>query len=172
MTGPLLYLLIAALAIYAIARQFMEQQVTWRTLLLLPAISAYGSYAEWQEEFMHFNVGVLAAGLALGLVLGVATGIYRGIYTRVRLDSVSGLAFSKPQLPSSLTWAGLFVVRIVAGALVYGGQGEKNILIGLLTIATSVLFLVSVSTQKFLVYQKASRLRNSAPQLFSGQHSA
>ncbi|HEY7414912.1 MAG TPA: hypothetical protein VH593_06955, partial [Ktedonobacteraceae bacterium] len=105
MTGSLLYLVIAALAIYAITRQFMEQQVTWLTLVLLPALSAYESYTEWQKEFIHFSPGLLLVGLALGLVLGGATGVYRGLYTRVRLESTSGIAFSKPQLPSSLTWA-------------------------------------------------------------------
>ena len=170
MTGPLLYLGIAALAIYAIARQFMEQQVTWRTLALLPALSAYGSYSEWQSDFLHFSAGLLVAGLLLGLVLGVATGIYRGMYTRLRLDSATGLAFAKPQLPSSLMWAGLFVVRIAGGVVIYSGLGKTNMLIELLTVAASVLFLASISTQKFIVYQKAARLRN--PQSFLGQRSA
>lgn len=172
MTGLLLYLVIAALAIYAIVRQFTEQQVTWRTLLLLPALSAYGSYTEWQTEFMHFSLALLLAGLALGLALGVATGVYRGLYTRVRLDSASGIAFSKPRLPSSLTWAGLFVVRISAGVLIYSGLGRTNMLVGLLTIAASILFLASISTQKFIVYQKATRLRSSTPQQFFGQRNA
>lgn len=172
MTDSLLYLAIAALAIYAIARQFMEQRVTWRTLLLLPALSAYESYTEWQTVFRHFSLGLLLTGLALGLVLGVATGVYRGLYTRVRLESASGIAFSKPQLPSSLTWAGLFVVRILAGVLIYSGLGRTNILVGLLMTATSILFLTSISTQKFIVYQKATRLRSNVPQQFSGQHNA
>lgn len=55
MTSSLLYLVIAVLTIYAIACQFMEQQVTWFTLLLLPALSAYGSYTEWQTEFSAFQ---------------------------------------------------------------------------------------------------------------------
>jgi hypothetical protein len=171
MTGPLLYLVIAALAIYAIIRQFTKQQVTWRTLLLLPALSAYESYTEWQTEFIHFGSGLLLAGLALGLVLGVATGVYRGLYTRVHLDSASGIAFSKPRLSSSLTWVGLFVVRIVAGVLTYRGLDGTSMLVALLTIAASILFLASISTQKFIVYQKATRLRSSASQQFSDQRS-
>lgn len=171
MTGPLLYLVIAALAIYVIARQFTEQKVTWRTLLLLPALSAYESYTEWQTAFIHFSSGLLLVGLALGLALGVATGVYRGLYTRVRLDSARGIAFSKPRLPSSLTWAGLFVVRIVAGVLTYRGLDRTNMLVGLLTIAASILFLASISTQKFIVYQKATGLRSGASQKFSDQRS-
>ncbi len=167
MAGSLMYLVIAALAIYMIARQFMEQRVTWSTLLLLPALSAYASYTEWQTAFLHFSPGLLLVGLALGLVLGVATGVYRGLYTRVRLESASGIVFSKPQLPSSLTWAALFIVRIAAGVLIYRGLERTNMLVSLLTTAASILFLASISTQKFIVYQKAARLRSSVPQQFS-----
>jgi hypothetical protein len=151
-------LLIAAVAIYIIVRQFTEQRVTWTTLLLLPAVSIYASYTELQDDFAHFLPVLLIAAMVIGVLPGVLTGLFRGRHTRVRLDQASGVIYSKPEAASSLMWVGLLVLHIAVIALAYSPLGTLW-LTGMLSAFASTLFLVSVSVQKWMVYQQYSLLQ-------------
>ena len=168
MNNIILILLVLLLFVYMIVRQFTEQQVTWSTLLLLPAISAYASYTDLQPAFARFALLPLAAGLALGVLVGLITGIFRGQHTKVRLDSASGNIYSKPELASSLMWLGLLIIRIAVIALGYSPL-EHNLFVGILTAFGGTLFLVSISTQKFMVYMQYNRYQMSRERPFQPQ---
>lgn len=169
MNNMIIILVVVALVVYLIVRQFTEQVVTWRTLLLLPALAVYGSYTEIQPDLSHYAPALLVASLAVGVLPGLLTGIYRGKRTRVRLDSTNGNVYSKPELASSLTWLGLLLVHIAAIALSYTILAHS--LAGyLLTAFVGSLLLFSIATQKFIVYQQYNRYQTiGIPQQFNGQ---
>jgi hypothetical protein len=163
MNDIIIILLVLVALVYLVFRQFTEQQVNWRTLLLLPALSAYASYTELLPAFARFTPLPLIAGLAVGALAGLATGVLRGRATRVRLDSASGQIYSKPQLASSLTWVGLMLVRAAVIALAYTPL-DHTLLAGVLIAFGGTVFLVSIATQKFMVYLEYSRLQAGLPQ--------
>jgi hypothetical protein len=169
MNSTLLILLVVALSIYIIVRQFTEQVVNLRTLLLLPALSTYACYTDMNADFTHFTPTLLVVGLVVGVVPGLLTGIFRGRHTRVRQDSASGSIFSKPESASSFMWLGLLIVRIAVITLSRMPFGEHNVLIAMLTAFAASLFLVSIATQKFMVYQKSTHFQIGMPQQFLGQ---
>ena len=159
----LIILVVLVLFVYMIVRQFTEQQVSLVNLLLLPLLSAYACYTELPPAFARFALLPLLGGLVLGVLAGLATGILRGKYTRVRLDSASGQIYSKPQLVSSLTWLALLIAHIAVIALSYSPL-DHALLVGVLTAFASVLFLVSIATQKLMVYMQTNSLRAGLPQ--------
>jgi hypothetical protein len=156
-------LLVLIFLLYLIFRQFTEQRVTWRTLLLLPILSVYASYVELVPAFAHFASVLLIIGLALGVLAGLATGIFRGRNTRVRLDGASGLIYARPALPSSLTWLGLLIIRFAVVAVSYSPLSHAS-WAGVLIAFASALFLLNVITQKFMVYLQSNRLQSNPPQ--------
>lgn len=164
MNTTIIYLLLLVVFIYLIVRQFTEQRVTPISLLLLPLLSAYASYTDLRPAFTRFPPLPLVVGLVLGVLVGLATGVLRGRYTRVRLENASGTVYSKPQLPSSLTWLVLFIVRIGVLALAYSPLGH-DLLIGVLIAFGGTTFLFSVSTQKVMVFLQYNRYRRQVPQL-------
>lgn len=148
-----------------VIRQFTEQAVNWRTLLLLPVLSACASYIDLQWAFAHFSLLLLTLGLASGVLAGLASGIFRGRHTRVRLDPASGMIRSRPEPASSFMWLGLLIVRMGTLILTYAHLQQSNALIGFLTAFGGTVFLVSIATQKYLVYTQYSRLiQNSGNQ--------
>jgi hypothetical protein len=163
MNNTLIILVVAALAIYAIVRQFTEQQVTPRSLLLLPALSAYASYMDLQPAFARFSPALLIGGLVLGAALGILAGMFRGRHTQVRLDRASGNVFAKPDLICSVAWLVLLVVRIAVIALSYSPLG-LNPVVGALTACCGSLFLLSVATQKYMVYVQSRNFQFTLPQ--------
>lgn len=163
MNTAIIYLLIFAVFLYLIVRQFTEQRVTPLSLLLLPLLSAYASYRDLQPAITRFALLPLVGGLALGVLVGLATGVLRGRYTRVRLESASGIVYSKPQLPSSLTWLVLLVVRIGVIALTYSPLGHA-LLSGVIIAFGGTTFLLSISTQKLMVFWQYHRYRRQRPQ--------
>ena len=168
MNNLIILLVVLVLFVYMVVRQFTEQVVSWRSLLILPAISAYGSYTDLVPAFAHFALAPLMAGLALGALAGLATGIFRGQHTRVRLDSASGNVVSKPELVSSLMWLGLLIVRIGVIVMSYSHNnlGLNSTLTAILIAFGGTLFLVSISTQKFMVYLQYSRYQTGTFQRF------
>lgn len=168
MDNMIILLLVLVLFVYMIIRQFTEQVVSWRSLLILPALSAYGSYTDLVPAFTHFALPPLIAGLALGVLAGLATGIFRGQHTRVRLDSASGNVLSKPELASSLMWLGLLIVRIGVIVMSYSHNnlGLNSTLTAILIAFGGTLFLVSISTQKFMVYLQYNRYQTGTLQRF------
>ncbi len=150
--------LIALVAVYIVIRQFTEQQVTWTTLLLLPAVSIYASYTELQDDFAHFLPALLIGAMVIGVVPGIFTGLFRGRHTNVRLDQASGTIYSKPQAASSLMWVALLVLHLGVIALAYSPLGTLWVA-GVLSAFASTLFLVSVVVQKWIVYQRYSELQ-------------
>jgi hypothetical protein len=162
MNNIIFFGLIGALSIYIIVRQFTEQQVTPISLLLLPLVSAYASYLDLQPAFMRFAPLPLIGGLAVGVLVGVAIGIFRGRNTRVRLESSSGIVYSKPQLPSSIMWLVLLIVRIGVIILTFSPLGHM-LLVGIVIAFGGTVFLLSVSTQKWMVFTQYSRYRANAP---------
>lgn len=151
-------LIVAVLLVYMVVRQFTEQRVNVINLVLLPVLSGYLSYTELQPDFAHFTALPLLAGLAIGVLAGLASGIFRGRNTRVRLDSTSGQIYAKPLLACSLMWIVLLLVRISVIALNYSPLGH-SLLAGVLLACAGALFVVSISTQKVMVFAQYSRLQ-------------
>lgn len=162
-------LVVAVLAVYLVVRQFTQQVVTWRTLLLLPLVAIYGCYSELNEDFSHFAPTLLIVSVAVGILPGLLSGIFRGKHTRVSLNSENGNVYSKPELASSLTWLGLLIVHIAAIALSY--TLLKDSLPGaLLTAFAASLVLFNVVAQKFMLYQQYNRFQmGGMPQQFNNQ---
>ncbi len=162
MNNILFIVVMSFLVIYLVARQFMQQPVTWTSLLLLPAASAYSSYLDFQAGFSKFAPLPLVAGLIVGALIGVAVGAYRSKYTQVFVDTASNRIVSKPQLRSSGMWLGQLIVRVAIGVLSYSPLGQHSLLIGVASLFISGLFLVSIVTQKFMLYTQYKALQQKA----------
>ncbi len=153
MDSTVFTLLIVVAFVYMIIRQFTEQEITWRSLLILPALSIYGSYLELQSDFSHFAPAFLVMAMAVGVVPGLFAGLFRGQHTKVRLENASGVIYSKPELAA--------LIALNASPL------GTNLLVGMFSACASALFVVSVVVQKFLVYQQYNRYQTGN---FAGQY--
>lgn len=169
MNNIVLIVVMSFLVIYLVARQFTQQVVNWSSLLLLPLASAYSSYLDFQAGFEKFAPLPLIAGLAVGVLAGLAIGTYRGKYTQVFVDNASNRIVSKPQLRSSLMWLGQLIVRITIGVLSYSAVGQHNLLIGVASLFISGLFMISIGTQKFILYTQYKRLQQQSIEKKIGQ---
>lgn len=158
MNNTIFFLLLLVVSVYIVIRQFVEQRVTPVTLLLLPLLSVYASYIDLRLAFTRFPPLPLLGGLAFGIIVGLLTGIFRGRHTRVRLDNTSGTVYSKPQIPSSIMWLALLLVRIGVLVLTYSSLND-NLLVGVIIAFGGTVFLFSITTQKFIVFTRSNRCK-------------
>lgn len=162
MNNTIFILFVLALLVYMVVRQFTKQQVNMRNLLFLPALSAYASYTDLVPAFAHFASSLMYTGLAIGIVFGLLTGVFRGWHTQVYRDSSNGLIYSKPELASSLMWLALLIARVAVLVLSYSPLGSTPV-VGVLIAFASSVFLVSICTQKYMVYAEYNRYQVGIP---------
>jgi hypothetical protein len=67
-------------------------------------------------------------------------------------------------------WLALLAIRITVITLSYSSL-STNLLVGMLIAFGGTVFLVSVSTQKFMVFQQYNHLRTGLPQQVGSQES-
>lgn len=157
----ILLILVVLLLIFLIIRQFAEQAINWRYMVLLPIISAVVCFKDVQWAFSRFALYPLVAAVVVGALVGFVTGIIRGQQSSIRLDGTSGTLFSKPGLISSGIWLGVGIIRIGVVVLTAGNFGQQSILAGILAASGGTLFLVNVCVQRCLILWQASRYRST-----------
>lgn len=154
MPASFTYIIIIAVVLYIIVRQFMEQPVQPLMLLGLPALVAYVSYITFQKNLVEalLNPSLLIAALVIGLLPGLCLGLFRGKLVRMRRNNATGITYVKPTPLSITIWIALLVLRIAAIAVTYAGLGGTLAPVILATTAMSALFLGSVVAEKASIF--------------------
>jgi hypothetical protein len=131
LSSPLSPLLLAAVAVFVIVRQFAPQAIRPRSLLVVPLVAGYLGF---QGLSSAPPAGVLAIGLlAVNLALAVGLGAVRGATIRV-WRSASGAWMSQGTLLTLGLWLALIAVRVAMAVLARGALPLQEI--GLFVAAT------------------------------------
>ncbi|MFF7655172.1 DUF1453 domain-containing protein [Streptomyces sp. NPDC007983] len=139
MSGPAQAVLIAAVVVIVLVRQFRPQRVTEdaRRWWVVPVV--LGALALREPGLIDHDHRVAAAALLVVEVLvGVATGVGWGWTSRVWTDA-SGAVWAQGAKTTAMVWAGAMVCRLVlagVGALAGVPQGSGPLM---LSLAASLL---------------------------------
>ena len=105
----LLLPLYAALVLFAVYRQFAANRVSNRTLLVIPALLAFGAF----QTLSHAALGPAdIALLALNATVGLGLGLWRGQTYRIWTDG-DGFAWQKGTWMTAASWGVLIASRVV-----------------------------------------------------------
>src|SRR4051794_24387017 len=112
-------IVILAVVIFMIVRQFQERAVQFPGIFILPALITYYTYIAIQAEFTKhvLDPAWLIAALLVGLISGLALGFFRGNLAHLRSDAATGKIYAKASTLSLVIWSILLVLRIGAAAL-------------------------------------------------------
>jgi hypothetical protein len=123
-SSPLSPLLIAALAVFVIVRQFTPQLIRARALLVVPLVAGYFGL---QALTRTPPDGVLAiALLAANLAVAVGLGALRGATIRVWRDAAGAWTSQGTVLTLGL-WLALIAVRVAMAVLAHGALPVQEI---------------------------------------------
>lgn len=158
MTSTTTILLVLAVLIYFIVRQFTEQAVKPLFLILFPLLVIYANYNDISKELSNplMNVTLVASMVSVGLLLGAAIGWYRGGLTRMRLDSPTQTVFVKATAWSLSLWLVLLIIKIAVGVVLYTGWMHTSLPVLYLLAFASPLFLGNVIAEKARIFWRAT----------------
>lgn len=146
-------LIIIAVVLYMIVRQFQEQPVmNWKNWIL-PAVVVVYTYTNVTEQLAKpiIDPAYLIAAVALGLLAGLLIGLYRGSMARLRVDYATGTILAKASALSLILWILLLAVRIGSGVLFYSGLENHVVLLALFGAFASTLFVGNIVAEKAYV---------------------
>ncbi|HLG78165.1 MAG TPA: hypothetical protein VKX46_17245 [Ktedonobacteraceae bacterium] len=146
-------IIIIAVVLYMIVRQFQEQPVmTWKNWILPTLVVVY-TYTNVTAQLAKpiIDPAYLLATVALGLLAGLLIGFYRGSMARLRVDYATGTILAKANALSLILWILLLALRIGAGALFYSGMEDHFALLALFGAFTSTLFVGNIVAEKAYV---------------------
>src|SRR5262245_7918336 len=105
-TNGIVILLVIAAAIYFIVRQFIEQPVSPRALLIFPGLILYYTYTNIQQELAHpaLNPVWIIGSLVVGLLPGVLLGVLRGRLAVMRYDQQKATVYVRPGFINIVIW--------------------------------------------------------------------
>ncbi len=153
--------LVVAVVIYMIVRQFQEQTIKPRSLLILPLLITYYTYTSIVEELTNplVNTSILIAIMVVGLCAGGLLGAFRGSQTRMRFDVTTGLVKSKASTLNIVLYLVTLVIRIVAETMLYLHMNHSSVLLALTIALLTTLFLGNILAEKATLYLRSQRFQ-------------
>lgn len=151
MHGAELYLVIGALVLFAIGRQFLARPVSDGRWWLIPAgLFVYGLYQMTQQPLPGLAE---SAALGLDIVISIGSGLLRGLTTRVWV-AADGRTMKRGTLVTLVAWVASFAARFGAAALFHTGFDQPSLL---------VFLGISLGIQAAVVQLKAQREQGGEP---------
>ena len=154
-------IIIIAVVIYMIVRQFQERAVQFPGIFILPALLTYYTCTSIATELTQHMIDPtwLMIALIVGLLPGLALGFFRGNLAHLRLDMTTSAVYAKASTLSLIIWSILLVCKIVAAMLSYMPVGQTLLPLVLLLSVMHTLFLGNILAEKYCLYQRAARYR-------------
>ena len=159
-------IIILAVVIYMLVRQFQERAVQFPGIFVIPGLLTYYTYTNVEVEFTKHVIDPawLIAALVIGLLPGLTLGFFRGTLAHMRLDTATGRVYAKASTLSLTIWCILLVVKIGAAMLTYSPLGQTLLPLVLLISILHTLFLGNIIAEKYCLYQRAARYGQRAQQ--------
>lgn len=136
MNNLLLDLLYLAVIGFAIYRQFASQQVSRRTLLLIPALLAFGTFQTLGKATLAPVDFIL---LAVNAAIGLGMGLWRGQTYRV-WTAEDGSTWQRGTLLTAVNWLVLIGIRLGYGAVAHFAGVANSQMIGEMLASLFVTF--------------------------------
>jgi hypothetical protein len=155
--------IVLVVVVYMIVRQFQEQTIRPRSLLILPLLITYYTYTSIVEQLTTplVNASLLIVMLVVGLFAGGLLGTFRGRQARMRFDATTGLVKSKASSLNIVLYLITLVVRIAAETLLALHMNHDSVLLALTIAFLTTLFLGNVLAEKTTLYLRAQRFHSS-----------
>jgi hypothetical protein len=156
-------IIIVAVVIYMIVRQFQEQTIKPRSLLILPLLITYYTYTSIVEQLTTplVNASMLIVAMIVGLCAGGLLGTFRGRLARMRFDVATGLVKSKASTLNIVLYLLILVVRIGADTLLALHMNHASVLLALTIAFLTTLFLGNILAEKATLYLRSQRFQTS-----------
>lgn len=163
LNNELMMLIVAALAIWLIVRQFREQAITPRSLLIYPILIAFYTYTNITGQLAHpfINPAILVGCFIVGLLPGALLGLFRGMRTSLRLDQMSGIVYARPSVTNALLWLGMIALKVLSGVAQYSGFAHTSMLGAILIALTTTIFIGYICTTYLVLYLRAQNFQVS-----------
>jgi hypothetical protein len=154
-------LLILAVAVYMIARQFMKRPITGKSLLILPALITYYTYTNIVGELAQplVNETVLVVLMLLGLGIGGVIGVVRGRLARVWFDARTNTTYAKGSTITIVIWLVTLVFKVATGLMLYFNMDHASVADAALVAIGTTLFLGNVLAEAAMLYLRAAQLQ-------------
>ncbi len=159
-------IIILAVVIYMVVRQFQERAIKFPAIFIIPALLTYYTCTIIESELARHTIDPiwLFSGLFVGLLPGLALGFFRGNLAHLRLDTSTNTVYAKASTLSLIIWFVVLVVRIGAAALAYTPAGQTLFPVVLLLSAMHTLFLGNITAEKYCLYLRSSRYKQNLQQ--------
>ena len=159
-------IVILAVVIYMIVRQFQERAVRFPGIFIIPALLTYYTCTTIESELAQHTIEPiwLFSALFVGLLPGLALGFFRGNLAHLRLDVNTGAVYAKASALSLIIWCIVLVVRIGAAVLAYTPTGQTLLPLVLLLSVMHTLFLGNIIAEKYCLYLRSTRYRQGIQQ--------
>ncbi len=157
MTSLYTLLIIVAIVVYMVIRQFQERALTPMSLLLFPLLVIYYTYIDIISELAKSPISnaLLIVIMIVGLLLGGLLGIYRGNQTLMRFDKVSQRVMAKACTINIVLYLATFVIRIAAGVMLYMHLNSTSVILALLLALLTTFFLGNIVMEKIVLYLRS-----------------
>lgn len=158
--------IILAVVIYMVVRQFQERAVKFPAIFIIPALLTYYTCTVITTELAHHTVDPiwLFSALLIGMLVGLALGFFRGNLAHLRLDMPTNTIYAKASSLSLVIWFVVLLVKIGAAALSYTPAGQTLLPLVLLLSIMHTLFLGNIIAEKYCLYLRSSRYRQNIQQ--------
>jgi Protein of unknown function (DUF1453) len=154
-------LLILAVAVYMIARQFMKRPIRGKSLLIIPALIAYYTYTNVVSELTQplVDTTVLVVLMLVGLALGGGIGLLRGRLAHVWFDARTNTIYAKASTINIFIWLVTLVLKVATGMMLYFNMNHSSVADAALIAIGTTLFLGSVLAEAAILYLRAAQLQ-------------
>ncbi|HTI13718.1 MAG TPA: hypothetical protein VL461_03980 [Dictyobacter sp.] len=156
--------IVIAVLVYFVVRQFQEQVLSARTLLLQPVLFTIYSFETLSDQFTHplVSVDILIALMVIGVVTGSALGWYRAGLTRMRYDQESGKIKVKARGLNIVLYLLVLIARFGVEIMVGMKLNHTNMVVALLAAFLATFFLFNIYLEKLRLYQRSSQYSRSS----------
>jgi hypothetical protein len=164
-------IIILAVVIYMIVRQFQERAIKFPAIFIIPALLTYYTCITIETEVTKHIIDPtwLFGALIVGLLPGLTLGFFRGNLAHLRLDASTGTVYAKASTLSQIIWCILLAVRIAAAVLSYTPVGQTLLPLVLLLSVMHTLFLGNIIAEKYCLYLRSNRYGRGVQQPVSMQ---
>jgi hypothetical protein len=157
-------IIVLVVVVYMIVRQFQEQTIKPRSLLILPLLITYYTYTSIVTQITHplVDVSILLVMMVIGLCAGGLLGVFRSSRARMRYDVRTQQVKSKASTINIVLYLLTLAVRIAAETMLALHLNRHSVPLALGIAFLTTLFLGNILAEKATLYVRSQRLTTAS----------
>jgi xanthine/uracil permease len=151
--------IVLAVLFFIVARQFQEQTLSPRNLLLAPIVFTIYTYTTVTDLFKQplASMQILVGLMVIGAICGSALGWYRGGLTRMRYDQQSGKTLVKARPLNIILYLIVLLARIAVATMENLKFAHTSVLLALVAAFLATFFIFNIYLEKLHLYLRSGQ---------------